>query len=72
MYRNVVTEMYPDRNGQTEKSCSDDITKEISGAPFVAAEIDETTDVTNKAQTSVILRYVAESEVVCEGSVLEI
>jgi len=22
MYRNVVTEMYPDRNDQTEKSCS--------------------------------------------------
>jgi len=29
--------------------------KEISAAPFVAAEIDESTDVTNKAQISVIM-----------------
>jgi len=29
--------------------------KEISAAPFVAAEVDESTDVTNKAQTSVIM-----------------
>ena len=28
--------------------------KEISAAPFVAAEVDESTDVTNKAQISVI------------------
>ena len=31
-----------------------DIKKEISAAPFVAVEVDETTDVTNKAQISVI------------------
>ena len=30
--------------------------KEISSAPFVAAEVDESTDVTNKAQISVIMR----------------
>jgi len=30
-------------------------TKEISAAPFVAAEEDESTDVTNKAQISVIM-----------------
>jgi len=29
--------------------------KEISAAPFVAAEVDESTDVTNKAQISVIV-----------------
>ena len=29
--------------------------KEISTAPFVAAEVDESTDVTNKAQISVIM-----------------
>ena len=29
--------------------------KEISAAPFVAAEVDESTDVTNKAQISVIM-----------------
>ena len=28
---------------------------EISAAPFVAAEVDESTDVTNKAQISVIM-----------------
>ena len=43
-----------------------DIKKEINAAPFVAVEVDETTDVTNKAQISVILRYVATSEVACE------
>lgn len=37
--------------------------KEIDAAPFVAVEVDETTDVTNKAWTSVILRYAAKSEV---------
>jgi len=40
--------------------------KDISAAPFVAAEVDESTYVTNKTQISVI---VAKSEVVCEGSV---
>jgi len=39
--------------------------KEICAAPFVAAEVDESTDVTNKAQISVII-YVAKSEVACE------
>ena len=29
--------------------------KEISAAPFVAAEVDESTDVTNKAQISAIM-----------------
>jgi len=29
--------------------------KEISAAPFVAAEVDESTDVTNKDQISVIM-----------------
>ena len=43
-----------------------DIKREINAAPFVAVEVDETTDVTNKAQISVILRYVAKSEVDCE------
>ncbi|XP_060768562.1 zinc finger MYM-type protein 1 [Neoarius graeffei] len=43
-----------------------DIKKEIDAAPFVAVEVDETTDVTNRAQISVILRYVATSEAACE------
>ena len=43
--------------------------KEISAAPFVAAEVDESTDVTNKAD---LCLYVAKSEVACEGSVLGI
>ena len=29
--------------------------KEISASPFVAAEVDESTDVTNKAQISIIM-----------------
>ena len=37
-----------------------DIMKDISEALFVAVEVDETTDVTQKAQISVILRYVNE------------
>ena len=45
-----------------------DIQTEINAAPFVALEVDETTDVTNKAQISVILRYVAKSKLACEGS----
>ena len=48
-----------------------DIKKEINAAPFLAVEVDETTDVTNKAQISVILRYVATTtnesgEVACQ------
>lgn len=43
-----------------------DIKEEIGAAPFVAVEVDETTDVTNQAQISVILRYVATSEAGCE------
>lgn len=40
--------------------------KEIYAAPFVAVDVDKTTDVTNKTQASVILHYVAKSEVDCE------
>jgi len=40
--------------------------KEISAAPFVAAEVDESTDVTNKAD---LCNYVAKSAMACEGSV---
>ncbi|KAJ4939399.1 hypothetical protein JOQ06_028848 [Pogonophryne albipinna] len=40
-----------------------DIRHEINAAPFVGVEVDETTDVTNKAQVSVILRYVDTSDV---------
>ena len=39
------------------------IKNEINAASFVRVDVDETTDVTNKAQISVILRYVAKSEV---------
>ncbi len=41
----------------------EDIKEELRVAPFVAVEVDETTDITNKAQLSVILRYVSGSEV---------
>ena len=40
-----------------------DIEDEINAAPCVAVEEDETTDVTNKGQISVILCYVAKCEV---------
>ena len=42
-----------------------DIRSDIDAAPFVAVEVDESTDVTNKAQISVVVRYV------CEGKVKE-
>jgi len=35
--------------------------KEASAAPFVSAEVDESTDVTNKAQSSVIMQLKAQS-----------
>uniref|UniRef100_A0A3Q2YU37 DUF4371 domain-containing protein n=1 Tax=Hippocampus comes TaxID=109280 RepID=A0A3Q2YU37_HIPCM len=40
-----------------------DVKKEMKGVPFVAVQVDETTDVSNRAHVSVILRYVAKSEV---------
>lgn len=43
-----------------------DIQREIDAAPFVAVEVDETTDVTNRAQISAILRYVATGDTGCE------
>uniref|UniRef100_A0A3Q2DQ75 DUF4371 domain-containing protein n=1 Tax=Cyprinodon variegatus TaxID=28743 RepID=A0A3Q2DQ75_CYPVA len=43
-----------------------DIKQDISAAPFVAVEVDETTDVTSKAQISVILRYVTQPEAGCK------
>ncbi|KAJ6633916.1 hypothetical protein lerEdw1_014256, partial [Lerista edwardsae] len=43
-----------------------DIKQEINAAPFVAVEVDETTDVTNRAQVCVVLHYVAKSEATCE------
>ena len=38
-----------------------DIRKGINKASFVAVEVDETTDVTQKAQISVIFRFVCEA-----------
>lgn len=38
---------------------------EIVAAPFVAVEVDETTDVPNQAQISVILCYVTKTEADC-------
>ena len=38
-----------------------DIRKDINKVSFVAVEVDETTDVTQKAQISVIFRYVCEA-----------
>lgn len=35
---------------------------------FVAVEVDETSDATNKALTSVALRYVAKRQAACEVS----
>ncbi|KAL6110043.1 uncharacterized protein ACO6RY_19205 [Pungitius sinensis] len=43
-----------------------DIKREISAAPFVAVEVVETSDVTNEAQISVVLRYVAKREAACD------
>uniref|UniRef100_A0A3P8UM16 DUF4371 domain-containing protein n=1 Tax=Cynoglossus semilaevis TaxID=244447 RepID=A0A3P8UM16_CYNSE len=43
-----------------------DIKKEVSAASFVAVEVDETTDITNKAQISVVLRYVTLKSDACE------
>lgn len=41
----------------------DNMKEELSVALFVAVEVDKTTDITNKAQLSVILRYDSHSEV---------
>lgn len=43
-----------------------DIKKEISAAPFVAVEVDETTDVTCQARISAIMRYVDMTGANCE------
>ncbi|XP_053571536.1 zinc finger MYM-type protein 1-like [Bombina bombina] len=44
----------------------EDIKTEIDAAPFVAVQVDETTDITNITQISVILRYVCTREETCE------
>ena len=38
-----------------------DIRNEIQEAPFIAVEVDKTTDVTQKAQISVVLHYVCQT-----------
>ncbi|KAK7909674.1 hypothetical protein WMY93_014358 [Mugilogobius chulae] len=61
---NVEEEENP--NDLIEAVCDvirNDIQNEIDAAQFIAIEVDETTDVTNKAQISVILRYVFNAEV---------
>lgn len=45
---------------------TDQLLTQTKAAPFVAVKVDKKTDVTNKAQISVILRYVAKSEMACE------
>ena len=48
-----------------------DIRKDINKVSFVAAEVDETTDVTQKAQISVIFRYVCEASYIVKEAFLE-
>ena len=47
-----------------------DIRKDINKASFVAVEVDETTDVTQKAQISVIFRYVCEASYIVKKAFL--
>ena len=47
-----------------------DIRKDINKASFVAVEVDETTDVTQKAQISVIFRYVCEASYIAKKAFL--
>ena len=47
-----------------------DIRKDINKASFVAVEVDETTDVTQKAQISVIFRYVCEASYIVKEAFL--
>ena len=47
-----------------------DIRKDINKASFVAVEVDETTDVTQKAQISVIFRYVCEASYIAKEAFL--
>ena len=47
-----------------------DIRKDINKASFVAVEVDETTDATQKAQISVIFRYVCEASYIVKEAFL--
>ena len=47
-----------------------DIRKDINKASFVAVEVDETTDVTQKAQISLIFRYVCEASYIVKEAFL--
>ena len=47
-----------------------DIRKDINKASFVAVEVDETTDVTQKAQISVIFRYACEASYIVKEAFL--
>ena len=47
-----------------------DINKDVNKASFVAVEVDETTDVTQKAQISVIFRYVCEASYIVKEAFL--
>ena len=47
-----------------------DIRKDINKASFVAVEVDEATDVTQKAQISVIFRYVCEASYIVKEAFL--
>lgn len=44
----------------------DEIDKEINSAPFIAVEVDDTTDISCKCQLTVIARYVNEKGMICE------
>ena len=47
-----------------------DITNDINKASFIAVEVNETIDVTQKAQISVIFRYVCEASYVVKEAFL--
>ena len=47
-----------------------DIRKDINKASFVAVEVDETTNITQKAQISVIFRYVCEASYIVKEAFL--
>ncbi|XP_074521341.1 zinc finger MYM-type protein 1-like [Halichoeres trimaculatus] len=44
----------------------EEIDKEINAAPFIAIEVDDTTDISCRCQLTVIVRYVNESGIICE------
>jgi hypothetical protein len=66
VFQGVSSDIQNDLIDSIAEVLNTEISKEVEKAPFVAAIMDETVDISNRSQLSTVLRYVSPNGEVCE------